>query len=194
MKVYTKYDSSYVNYLYTQLNEHFYKPFTFHCITDDPIGIDSDITIIPFKPFTKVWWNKMILFDEERFPSGMFFDLDIVIQNDITYLYNPGEYMRFLYTYWYDVKTLRDVHTIGNYQRYCSINSSVLCWDVNTKRQHIYDYYIKNKDKIEFVFTGIDSYIEHRFKDDYILYDDVSSSFYREFDNTKDIILFEGLK
>ena len=67
-----------------------------------------------------------------------------------------------------DLKQL-DIDTIGNKQRYCSINSSILMWNQITKRHHIWEYFIENKNKIMHIFTGIDSFIEHIFPNDYEL-------------------------
>ena len=181
----TKYSADYVNYLQYQLDDDLI------CITDDPAGIDCQTIELP--NVSTLWWNKMILFNEEFIKTpGVFYDLDIYLKDKVDW-YEPERYMKFIYTDWVDLKQLqRD--TINITHRYCSINSSILCWDQDTKRQHIWDFYCKYKDKVEWTYSGIDTFIEHRYPKDYVLYSDKNvSSFYKN-GATGDVILFEGAK
>ena len=43
-----KYPSQYANVLYNMVKRHTTVPFEFHCITDDPIGLDAHIKTIRF--------------------------------------------------------------------------------------------------------------------------------------------------
>ena len=168
--------------------------FNFYCFTEDASDIDGDIQILPLLNLNvEKWWNKMVLFNETLVKGkGIFFDLDVVLQEDISVFDTPDRYMKFLPTPWIDLVRLKN-DTIGNRQRFCSINSSVLCWDEHTIRQPIYDYFIKHKDKITSVFTGIDSYIEHRFPTQYCLYEpELASSYWNEGYTNTPIILFDG--
>lgn len=179
----TKYSADYVNHLQQQLDDDLI------CITEDPTGVECETMELP--KVSTVWWNKMILFNEDfiKMP-GVFYDLDMCIKNKVD-LYQPGQYMKFLPTDWIDLKALK-LDTMNFSHRFCSINSSILCWDKNTKRQHIWEYYLKNKFKIEWTYSGIDTFIEHRYPKDYMLYENQNvSSFYKN-GSGGDIILFEG--
>jgi len=180
----SKYGPDYVNNLQDMLGEDII------CITEDPTGLNCETIPLP-KTSTK-WWNKMVLFNEEFIKGpGVFYDLDIAIKNKVDW-FKPDEYMKFLYTDWIDLKQLKDITVSKNHQ-YCSINSSIICWDENTKRQEIFDYYIKHKEKIEFTFSGIDTFIEHRFPDKYCLYDNVNVSSFNKNGTSGDVVLFEGM-
>lgn len=92
-----KYSSDYVNKLYNMTQRHCNIPFKFACITENNIGINPNIQIIP-TPKAKVsgWWYKPWLFSKDIPLSGtlLFFDLDIVIVKNIDQLwsYYPGEF------------------------------------------------------------------------------------------------------
>ena len=168
VKVGTRYDSTFVIKLENMIAKNYRGDFKFSCITDDKT-LPSHIHTIEMPDLgLEKWWAKMVLFDELFIEQGFFFDLDVVITGDITNLWNPGKVPKFLHTDWVDLNQLH-VDTIGNKQRYCSINSSILMWNQMTKRHHIWQYFMKNKNKIMDIFTGIDSFIEHRFPDDYEL-------------------------
>lgn len=180
----SKYSADYVNYLSEQVDNLI-------CITEDPTGVNCETIELP--SLSTVWWNKMILFNEEFIPgAGVFYDLDLYIKKPVD-AFQPDKYMKFLHTDWVDLDQLK-LHTMNFKQKYCSINSSILCWDENTQRQEIWDYYIRNKEKIEWTYSGIDTFVEHRFPQKYSLYDDLSvSSFYKN-GSHGDVVLFEGLK
>jgi len=171
VKVGSRYTDEFVIKLESMISRCYDSAYTLNCITDSNTLPNYINTIqIPDYGLEK-WWAKMVLFDESFVSEGIFFDLDILLNGNLATLYSPEDRMKFLHTDWVDLDILKQ-HTIGNKQRYCSINSSVLVWDKDTKRQHIWEYFIENKEKIMHVFTGIDSFIEHRFPNDYTLYDE----------------------
>jgi len=93
-----KYVSQYANVLYNMVKRHTTLPFEFHCITDDPIGLDSHIKVIklPNDPWIKTWWSKLWMFGS-HFPlqgNILYFDLDIIIFRNIDELltYNPDKF------------------------------------------------------------------------------------------------------
>jgi hypothetical protein len=179
----TKYGPDYVNNLQDQLQQDVI------CITDDPTGLNCDSIELP-KTSVK-WWNKMVLFNEDFIKGpGVFYDLDMAIRKNHDW-FQPDEYMKFLYTDWLGLKQLKQ-DTVDKKHKYCSINSSIICWDERTKRNHIWEYYQKHKEKIEFSFSGIDTFIEHRFPNDYNLYDTGLVSSYYKNGSSGDIILFDG--
>ena len=94
-----KYISQYANVLYKMIKRHTTVPFEFHCITEDPTGLDSHIKTIklPNDPWIKSWWSKLWMFGG-HFPlqgNILYFDLDIIIFRNIDNLftYNPDKFM-----------------------------------------------------------------------------------------------------
>jgi hypothetical protein len=160
----TKYSAEFVNKLNNMIGRHWIGEYKLYCITEDSEGVVCDTIELPNYGLEK-WWTKICLFDESFLQEGIFLDLDIIIRDNINWMFEPSEEMKFLYTDWVNLEQLHK-DTVSNRTRYCSINSSVLCWNKETKRQYIFDDFMKNKDKILFSFTGIDSFIEHRHKYD----------------------------
>lgn len=82
------YTHEHVNRMYRMVKGNCSLPFTFYCLTNDSRGIDKNIVCIPIQQhdLKTVWW-KMCIFDVNipKLPT-IYFDLDIVIQNDITKL------------------------------------------------------------------------------------------------------------
>ena len=92
-----KYPSQYANVLNSMVKRHTTVPFQFHCLTDDPTGVDSEINIIklPNDPWIKSWWSKLWMFSPDMPLKGnmLFFDLDVVIFDNIDELFtHPGKF------------------------------------------------------------------------------------------------------
>jgi len=168
-----KYSAEFVNKLYGMLCRH-YNDFTLHCITEDVTEVNSNIKIIPLPDDNlEKWWWKMWLFNEDwmTLDNAVFLDLDLIIQKPFEFSFS--EKMNFLYTDWIDTQSLwRGINEHSHrYYDYCEINSSVLCWNKNTKRQNIWEDFVQFKDRIPVLFKGIDNYINNRHKDKYNLLD-----------------------
>ena len=94
-----KYPAKYVNVLKNMVARHTTVEYTFHCLTDDPTGIDPDVNIVklPNDPWIKIWWSKLWMFSPEMPVKGniLFFDLDVVIFDNIDPLFThePGKFM-----------------------------------------------------------------------------------------------------
>ena len=94
-----KYTSQYVNVLRSMCRRHISVPFEFHCLTEDPKGLDTDINVIklPTLPGIKTWWSKLYMFSPELPVRGpiLYFDLDVIIFKNIDCLfsYTPNEFM-----------------------------------------------------------------------------------------------------
>jgi hypothetical protein len=94
-----KYISQYVNVLKNMCQRYITVPFEFHCLTDDPTGLDTDIKIIKFPshPGIRTWWSKLWMFSPELPVKGniLYFDLDVVIFRNIDHLFthSAGEFM-----------------------------------------------------------------------------------------------------
>ena len=123
-----------------------FKNFDFHCITEDPEkNINKNINIIPLpKGALEKWWWKMWLFNEEwlKLDDSVFFDLDIIIQDNFNIEYNKN--IKLLYTDWIDCAQMRQDVLCKHYQ-YCDINSSIISWNKNTERHHIWKIFKRIK-------------------------------------------------
>lgn len=117
-----KYSPDYVNKLYNMVQRHLTVPHRFVCFTEDNTGLDPSIEIfsLPTDIDLKGWWWKTYLFKADHFTAGdtnLFFDLDIVIVNNIDKLmdFMPGHFVG-----------LQDPNKI--FQRPIKLNSSVMRW------------------------------------------------------------------
>jgi hypothetical protein len=121
LKYGTKYSADYVNKLYNMTQRHLTIPHRFVCFTEDSTGLDANIETrsLPYDSSIKGWWWKTYLFKADHFSSGdfnLFFDLDIVIVNNIDKLVNyAGTFLGF-----------EDPGKI--YSRTSKLNSSVMRW------------------------------------------------------------------
>ena len=121
-----KYISQYVNVLYNMVKRHTTLPFEFHCITEDPTGLDSHIKTIklPNDPWLKTWWSKLWMFGSHLPLQGniLYFDLDVIIFRNIDNLFthNPGKFM-----------IIRDFNRC-RIKDWKLCNSSVMRWQTGT--------------------------------------------------------------
>jgi hypothetical protein len=111
--------------------------YEFHCITDDPTGLDPHIKVInlPNDPWIKTWWSKLWMFNKDFPLTGnvLFFDLDVIVFRNIDNLfnYNEGKFM-----------IIRDFNR-------CRIpdwklsNSSVMRWQPG-KLNYLWDEFVSN--------------------------------------------------
>jgi hypothetical protein len=137
----TRYSAEWVNRLYTMVKKNYDGEFKFWCCTDDPIGLISEINPInlPYQYDLEKWWWKLWFFSKDFPVKGncLYFDLDIVIQNDITELvkYNlPG------------------VHFVkGTIYKF---NSSIILWESTANHHHLWD---KFASKIQYYLTNYEN-------------------------------------
>ena len=121
-----KYISQYANVLYNMVKRHTTLPFEFHCITDDPTGLDSHIKTIklPNDPWIKTWWSKLWMFGSHLPLQGniLYFDLDIIVFRNIDNLFthNPDKFM-----------IIRDFNRC-RIKEWKLCNSSVMRWQTGT--------------------------------------------------------------
>ena len=161
----TKYSAEFVNKLYGMCSRHF-EGFKFHCMTEDPTDIRSEVNIIPLpEDNLEKWWWKMWLFNEEwmTLDNGVFLDLDLIIQKPFKPIFENT--MSLLYTDWIDVEQMHKDILTDRY-KYCDLNSSIMSWNINTKRNHIWKEFIEYKERIITLFRGIDNYICNRHSTD----------------------------
>lgn len=101
MKWGNKYPSSDVNRLHRMVRAYLSLPYRFVCLTDDPVGIDSQIEIFEL-PKLKLpneierGWKKLLLFQSPLFNvtgTALFLDLDIEIVDTIDDFFSfPGDF------------------------------------------------------------------------------------------------------
>lgn len=90
-----QYTAQHVNTLHSMLKRHLHIPFDLICITDDPMGIDPDITCLPLWDKCRYLggcFNRLYVFSEHmaKFigPRFVCIDMDCAIISDITPLFN----------------------------------------------------------------------------------------------------------
>lgn len=95
----TKYGPGYVNRLYHMVGRQLRRRFRFHCLTEDPSGLDAGIVVLPLvcSPGLSGWWYKLSLFAPEFFGLRgrlLYLDLDVVIAGNIDFLCDvPGDFV-----------------------------------------------------------------------------------------------------
>ena len=136
-----KYISQYVNVLYNMVKRHTTVPFEFHCITEDPKGLDAHIKTIklPNDPWIKTWWSKLWMFNAD-FPlkdNILYFDLDIIVFKNIDELFNhnPDKFM-----------IIRDFNRC-RIKDWKLSNSSVMRWKAGTMN-YLWDDFVANPNKV----------------------------------------------
>lgn len=78
----SKYGIEYVERLRNMISRHTTVPYKLYCLTDDPKAIDGvNIIYQPAANYSKLWWQKVHMFDPRLPLSGriLYFDLDVVI-------------------------------------------------------------------------------------------------------------------
>ena len=136
-----KYISQYANILYNMIKRHTTVPFELHCITDDPIGIDSHIKTIklPNDPWIKIWWSKLWMFGSHLPLQGniLYLGLDIIIFRNIDNLFthNPNKFM-----------IIRDFNRC-RIKDWKLCNSSVMRWKTGTMN-YLWDEFVAKPNKV----------------------------------------------
>jgi len=154
-----KYVSEYVNVLKSMVARHTTVPYEFHCFTDDPNGIDTDVNIIklPNDPGIRSWWSKLWMFSPEMPLKGnvLFFDLDVVIFENIDPLFahNPGKF-----------NIIRDFNRC-RVKDWKQSNSSVMRWEAGTM-DYLWNKFKDNSTRIMQQNHGDQDWIMKTGKDD----------------------------
>lgn len=152
-----KFNHEHVNRLYKMVCKNYHDDFTFICYTENANGIDGNVIIQPLPDYDlEKWWWKLTLFQYHAEDTTIFFDLDIVIQNNITHLKNYCEPNKIctIKAYWKPHRV--NMEPIAPYFD-MNLNSSVMIWkgdctDIWNKFEKDQDYYI-------FKYHGIDSFL-----------------------------------
>ena len=154
-----KYVSKYANVLYKMCERNITLDWDFHCITDDPKGLDPHIKTLPLPkdPWIKTWWSKLWMFGS-HFPlqgNILFFDLDVIIFRNIDALFtcNPGKF-----------NIIRDFNRC-RIKDWKNSNSSVMRWETGTMN-YLWDEFVQNHAKIIQQNHGDQDWIMKRAKED----------------------------
>lgn len=153
-----KFSHKHVNRLYKMCRKNIDDDFTFICHTDNPEGINSDIHIIPLGDYDlETWWWKLCLFKESSDDINIFFDLDVVIQKNITHYkdYVEKDKLRIIKAYW--KPWLENTEPLLSTEFDMNINSSVLIWQGNLTK--IWNDFILDPEYYMMKYKGIDSYL-----------------------------------
>mgnify|MGYP001214238691 FL=1 len=154
-----KYISQYVNVLYNMVKRHTTVPFEFHCITDDPKGLDAHIKTIklPNDPWIKTWWSKLWMFGS-HFPlqgNILYFDLDVIVFKNIDELFNhnPDKFM-----------IIRDFNRC-RIKDWKLCNSSVMRWKTGTMN-YLWNDFVTKPNKVMQENHGDQDWITKRAEQD----------------------------
>ena len=154
-----KYVSQYANVLKNMVRRHTTLPYEFHCITDDPKGLDPDINVIklPNDPCIKTWWSKLYMFAPELPLRGniLFFDLDVVIFKniDVLFTHNPGKF-----------HIIRDFNGC-RVKNWMMSNSSCMRWEYGTMH-YLWNEYKRDPNRVTGNNHGDQDWITKRAKED----------------------------
>lgn len=139
------------------------RPFAFHCITDNHIGIRKEVIINDINQVSAFRGTRETMFTIEKlssFQKGflncdgpyVLLDLDILIHGNITeYLDNCFTEFRLIHNYWAPPEAI-----ITHYgHNYCAINSSFVTWKYD-QADHIFNFYKDNMNKISKIYWSLD--------------------------------------
>jgi hypothetical protein len=133
----TRYGREYVERLRNMVSRHLTIPYEFVCLTDDIRPIDGVRNIVqPNAKYAKGWWHKVHMFDPDLPIQGriLYFDLDVVIHNNINKLVDVNSNVFY------------GIHDFNRkfHSNWHSLNSSALCWTHGKERQ-IWDQFKHNQ-------------------------------------------------
>lgn len=135
------YNHEYVNRMYNMISKNLSLPFNFYCLTEDAIGLDENINVIPLplEYGLHSWWWKTYMFKPGLFEHDVNFyiDLDMIILSNIDHwmTFFPNRFLG-----------LRDVGYVKN-QNLNSLGSGVLRWK-NNEYSDIWEYMQTNAPNI----------------------------------------------
>lgn len=150
----TKYTAEHVNRLYRMVEKNISLPFTFTCFTDDVSGLDPKIKTWTLDQQLSGWWNKIHLFDKCSDDINVYFDLDVVIQNNLDWLIKDTGCLQLIDYSWHNPW---DASRMNRYEHDLSYNSSVMIW--KGKLHEIVDTFFNNVTTNVKLFRGLDGFL-----------------------------------
>lgn len=173
-----KYTPDYVNNLYNMVKKNYTKDFTFTCYTDDVEGIECDTFPIPDDgSLHPVYWfgtenycwdrAKFLVFNSKEwlgyYGKWCYFDLDVIIQDNIDDIDILANTPRIIHTRWQDPKQEHERLFID--MRGTFYNSSMMLWDDEQTKQIYYDVLVEDDMIFKTFFKGSDNYHYWRCRD-----------------------------
>ena len=167
----TKYGPEYVNRLYGSLCRYVGIPFSFSCITDDSNGINKEIQTIDYNTFGPDTWReypqdkiftreKLCLFELDIPGTKCWIDLDVLIHNDITDLFERQfEKPTFILNHWNIKQRKENAFKWFGKGSDCHVNSSFVVWHDG---KWLFDYTDENKEKLFFTYKSLDKYLYYQ--------------------------------
>ena len=188
-----KYDDTYVKKLKEQLDRHLTVPFNFYCLTDNPKE-EYDIQLPTewdehYRADKNMFWayRKCYMFNEDKyFPEikgtqFLYFDIDILIHNNIDCFFDMNmKHPYIVRGWWNDAENCRK--NFGQLKS-TPLNSSCIRWTRGQLRQ-IEEHIETNKEVIFFTYRTIDNYFNHFF---YNIWEEGIEDKDKKFVKTKDI-------
>jgi hypothetical protein len=154
-----KYPWRYVENLYSMLSRHSSQPIRLHVLTEPDRDVPApfikhELDLWPEVSHSNLsWWYKMQLFDQKRFDQPMmYFDLDIVIVDNIDWLWHCSSVRNQFYSV-QDFRYLQRPH-----QR--KINSSVMSWCPDIFYWVWEDFTREDRSKIFASYAGDQDYLD----------------------------------
>ena len=164
----TKYSSKHVNKILEMCRKNTTKEFKFFCLTEDPEGLDDEVSVINFPDgnYYEKWWNKLYLFDRNvvsQTGEKLFLDLDLHIQKSIDPIidHNPNDSLTFVKTHWHNLEQMK-IDTKDIPYKYTDLNSSVLRWNDNLDVDKITKFVRDYPDQMFFYYRGLDNLFGHQ--------------------------------
>ena len=164
----TKYSSKHVNKILEMCRKNTTKDFKFFCLTEDPEGLDDEVSVINFPDgnYYEKWWNKLYLFDRNvvsQTGEKLFLDLDLHIQKSIDPIidHNPNDSLTFVKTHWHNLEQMK-IDTKDIPYKYTDLNSSVLRWNDNLDVDKITKFVRDYPDQMFFYYRGLDNLFGHQ--------------------------------
>jgi hypothetical protein len=153
------------------VQENYKHNFTFTCYTDDPIGLNCDTKPIPdVDPLHPKYWfgkenycwdrAKFLVFNSHNFLGydghWCYMDLDVIIQNDISDLYELSLKPRIINVDWDNPKHIHNRRFIDIRGTY--YNSSVMCWNKDQCEHIFWDAMQEEQLIFRTFYKGTDNY------------------------------------
>ena len=165
-----KYNDTYVKKLKEQLDKHLTVPFNFYCLTDNPKE-EYDIQLPTlwdkhYRADKNMFWayRKCYMFNiDKHFPQikgtqFLYFDLDILIHNNIDCMFELDMYRPYIVRgWWNDITNCRKNFGVV---KSTPLNSSCIRWNrgqLDIIEKHIH----KNREVVFFSYKTIDNYFNH---------------------------------
>jgi hypothetical protein len=153
------YSAEDVNMLEYMLKQNVTYKFQLYCLTDDCFNINKSIEIIslPKENDFEGHWNKMYLFNKDimKLDNFTYFDLDVIIQNNIDDILNYDKRLTLIKAWWKKSEVWKN-----------TFNSSVLSIDTN-RDAYVWERFIENTDYHMCKNIGDDDFLFNNFEFDH---------------------------